>query len=126
MRIDDAITGYIRLRDKKEKMQRQHKDELVGIVESMQKVEAWLMREFNSQGITESKNGVGSAFIQNNDSCTVQDREGFLEFCKESDNYELMDIRASKPVIRAYMENFKEIPTGIKYTQRDVIRIRRK
>lgn len=126
MNVGEAIDGYIKLRDKKEELAKKHKDELAPITEKMKTVEAWLKREFQRMGTTSAKGTAGgTAFIQTNDSCRVVDGEAFMNYVKENEAFELMDVRASKTVVRDFMENTGEIPPGLDYTQADVIRVRR-
>ena len=123
--ISEAIDGYVKLRNKKNELARKHKDELEPINKKMDTIEAWLKREFDKQGVTQQKSASGSvAFVQGADSCTCTDKEAFLEFVKENEAFELMDVRPSKTVVRAFMEERGEIPPGVKFTQYDVIRVR--
>jgi len=126
MKVAEAIDGYVKMRDKKKAMQDRHKEELAPINENMRTIEVWLMREFNSQGVTQQKGASGAtAFIQNNDSCSAPDKEAFINYVRDNDRFELLEIRPAKTVIREFMEDKGEVPPGIKYTQHDVIRIRR-
>jgi hypothetical protein len=123
---EQVIEKYIKLRDKKELIVREQKEALAPINEALEKIEAWLMRDLTSEGIQSKSSKFGTAFIQSNDSVTVEDKIGFLDFCKEKNAFELLDVRASKVVVRDYMEATGTMPVGIKYTQADVIRVRRK
>jgi len=126
MKIADAISGYIKLRDAKEELAKKQKEEMKPYNEKLAKIEAWLMKKFLEEGVTQQKGKDGGiAFIQSNDSCKVVDQQAFMDFVKENNAFELMDVRASKTVVRDFMENQGEIPPGISYTQSDVIRVRR-
>ena len=66
-----------------------------------------------------------TAFLKEVDSCKTTDGIAFLEFCKERDAFELLEIRPSKTTIRAFMENYGEIPPGVDFTQSIDVQVRR-
>lgn len=127
MKIGQVIDKYIVLREKKEAIQRRHKDELAKLNEQMSTVEKWLHRELHRDGLSKQSSEQGNTvFLQTADSCSVQDKEAFLNYVKENDRFELMDVRANKSTVRDFMGNFDEIPPGIKFTSTEVVRVRRK
>jgi len=126
MKMNDAISAYVKLRDAKEALAKKHKDEMSGYNEKLAVIERWVQRELDRQGMDKAGNkSVGTAFIQKVDSCTVADKEAFMKFVKDEDHFELLDIRASKTVVRDFMENTGEIPPGVKFDSARVVRIRR-
>jgi hypothetical protein len=124
--LEQAIQKYISLRDEKEAIQRKHKDELATINEGMKLIEKWTSRELNKMGLEESRSSVGSVFFSNADTCKVVDKDAFLSFCKDTNQFELMEIKASKVVVRDFMTNSGEIPAGVEFKSADVVRFRRK
>ena len=126
MNVGDAIDGYVKIRDQKKELDAVQKEQMAPLNEKLRTIEAWLMREFLKSNVTQQKGtSGGTAFIQSNDSVKVTDQEVFMQFCKDRDAYELLDVRASKTVVKAFIENSNEVPPGISYTQANVIRVRR-
>ena len=124
--LDQAITSYIKLREEKETIARRHKDELCAINEKMKLIEKWTSRELNKQGLEESRNSAGSVFFSNADTCKGVDKDAFLSFVTTTGQFELMEVKASKVVVRDFMQSSGEIPAGIEFKSADVIRFRRK
>lgn len=126
MKTGEVIAKYVTLRDKKNKLVREQKEEVAKYTEKLDMIETWLLREYQKEGLTSQKGLDGStAFIKSADTCTVKDRDAFLNFIKDNDHFELADIRASKTVIRDYMEETGNLPPGLSWSSIDKINVRK-
>ncbi len=123
--VEEVIKGYVKLRDKKNKLKQQHTEELVPINEKMLLVEGWLMRDLLSRGVQSQKTAEGTAFLQKNSKATVKDRDAFLEFVRENKMWDLIENRVAKSVVEDYLENTGEVVPGINFEKIQVVRIRR-
>jgi hypothetical protein len=123
--VEEVVKGYIKLRDKKNDLKREHTEELAPINEKMALVEGWLMRDLVTRGVQSQKTAAGTAFLQKSTRATVKDRDAFLEFVKEKEMWDLLENRVAKSVVVDYLENTGEVIPGVNFEQTQVVRIRR-
>jgi hypothetical protein len=125
-KIDDVISMYLKLRNKKEQLEAQVKDDIKAIKTKMDKIEAFIKRKADTDGVTNYKvNGVGTAFLQTTDYANVSSWDDTLKFIKENDAYEMLERRVAKKAVREYIEENKTVPPGITYGTRVSVNIRR-
>lgn len=125
MNVDQVIAAYIKLRDTAEEIKERHKQELAKVNDQMHKLEGWLHKSLQAQGLTNFKGAAGTAFLQTVSSATVADRETFFNYVRENQAWELLESRCAKTVVDDYLESHGEAPPGIKHERTEVIRIRR-
>ena len=123
--VKDVIKGYVKLRDMKNEMKRQHTEALAPINEKMQLVEGWLMRDLISRGVESQKTSEGTSYLQKSTSATVKDRDAFLNFVRENNMWDLLENRVAKSVVVDHLENTGEVIPGVNFEQAQVVRIRR-
>lgn len=124
-KIDAVVAAYIKLRDHKDEVKSRHKDELAPINEQMAKLEGWLHRELNAQGVDSFKTKAGTAFVQKATSVTVAEWDVTLPFIREHDLWDLLEARVSKSAVQDYVESTKEVPPGVNVRVEEVVRVRR-
>ncbi len=120
-----AVANYVILRDKRNALRDQHKQELAPLLHTMDRLEAWLLNHLNSTGAKSVATTEGTAFKKERVSVTVQDREAFLEFAMDNDELGLLDIRASKLAVEEFLEANGELPPGTSIVRETVAQIRR-
>lgn len=125
MKVDAIVKGYIALRDKKTELKRKQQEEMAPLNEAMNKLEAWLQRELQRQGVQNFKTEEGTAFLQTDTRCTVKDWEACLNYILENEEYGLLEARVSKTAIRDVLENTGELVPGVSLTEETVCRVRR-
>jgi transposase len=121
---DQVIQKYIQLRDEKSKIEERHKEELVGHKNAMEKLEAWLQSHLQKEGLQSLKSAIGTAFLKEVSSATVEDRDTFFSFALNG-HLELLDARCSKTVVDDFVEANGSPPPGVKYSKTQVVQIRR-
>ena len=125
-KVDEVISTYLRLRSKKEKIEAEVKDKVSGLKTKMEKIESWLQRKADAEGVTSfSAKGVGTAFVTKTDYANVSDWDAVLDFIKENDSYEMLERRVSKKAVRDYIQESKAVPPGITYGTRVGVNIRK-
>jgi hypothetical protein len=125
MNIDDVIKGYVKLRDELDARKKEQAMELAPLREKMDKIEAWLQNQLQSQGLKNFKGASGTAFLKEVTSATVQDWDATLAFIKEQDRWELLERRVAKTVVEDYVESTGEIPPGVELKRETVVQVRR-
>lgn len=123
--IDQLITHYIALRDRKGELKKEFDDRVAGIDEAMKRIESALADHLQKTGTERVGSANGTAFFSTERSATVADREAFLGFLEETGNWHLADIRAAKKQITDYRDEMDDLPPGINWREAKVVRVNR-
>ena len=121
-----ATEAYIKLRDKKKERDDAHKDSLKPLVQMMDQIEAGLIEFLNASGSNSIASDHGTAYKAVQVSATVENKETFMAFVRETQQWEALDIKANKTFVKDYMEENEEVPPGVKVSQMQTIGVQRK
>ena len=128
MTPEKAIAAYIKIRDQRDETQKRHKEELAPTWDALKKIEGWLHRELQRDGLSQYKGkGIGTAFIHTSSTAKVVDWNGaLLPWIKANDAFELLEARVSKTVVRDYITNSGgKVPPGIDWQEIEIVQVRR-
>jgi phage host-nuclease inhibitor protein Gam len=126
MKLSEAVTLYIQLRDKKAQMKSDFDASVAPINEKMDKLEAKLLDVFNKTGMDSVKTEHGTAYTAVRTTASVADREAFMEFVKANEEWSLIEVRAAKTAIEQFRDNNDDaLPPGINIRSERVVNIRR-
>jgi hypothetical protein len=126
MKIDAVISGVITLRDKIDEIKKRQKEELAPLNANMLKLEAFLQSQLQLQGTTSiAAKGIGTAYLQDVVSCTVEDWQATLDWIKATEGWEFLERRVSKTVVQEYMESQGAVPPGVNVRTEVEVRVRR-
>lgn len=123
--VDKVIKKYMALRTEKERVEAAAKAEVAEIKKTLDKLEAWLMKKADEDGVTSFKTDHGTAFLSTTDFAGVEDWNAVLQFVQENDAWDMLQKSVSKVAVRGYLEEHKEVPPGIKYGTKLDINIRK-
>lgn len=123
--VDEVVKGYIKLRDRKVKLKKEQMDELRPITDKMVILENWLLRDLQTRKVESQKTAEGTAFISTMSAATVKDRDAFFKYVIENEQWDLLENRVSKTVVRDHLEDTGEVVPGVNYSETVVVRIRR-
>jgi hypothetical protein len=123
--VDKVIAKYMRLRERKAAIEAEVKEQLEAVKTDMAKLEAWLMKKLDEDGLTSFKTDHGTAFLTTTDFANVEDWDATLKFIIENKAYDMLQRRVSKDAVRAHIDDTKEVPAGIKYGTKLEISIRK-
>lgn len=126
MNAEQLIDKYLSIRDKKAEMEKRHKAELEQFSKAMAKIEEVLMGLLSRAGGDSLKTAAGTAYIATVASAKVEDWEAALDWIKSTENWEMLERRASKTFVQAHVENTGELPPGVSLTTLRRLNIRRK
>ena len=126
MTVEEIIAKYIELRDKKDAIKDKAKQETAAIDDLMNRIEAKLLDAFNKLGVDSFKTGVGTAYTINQTSATVADKEIFMDYVKDNQEWSLLEVRAAKLAVEQFIEANDKIPPGLNWRTSLAVGIRRK
>ena len=126
MKLSEAVSLYIQLRDKKAQMKAEFDALVAPVQEKMDKLEAKLLDVFNQTGMDSVKTEFGTAYATTRSSASVADRDTFMDFVKANEEWALLEVRVSKTAVEQYRSaNDDELPPGVNIREERVVNIRR-
>jgi len=125
MTVQDIISKYIALRDRKDVIRREYNERVAKIAEAMNLMEAMLMDQLNNIGAESTKTEAGTAYIEHRTSATVADRDAFFAFVDQNDAWDMLESRCSKTAVEQYKNVYGELPPGLNYRVERVVNVRR-
>ena len=125
MKLSEAVSIYIKMRDKKAQMKADFDASVAPLTEKMDKLEAKLLDVFNKTGVDSVKTEFGTAYTTTRVTASVADREIFMTHVKENDDWALLEVRASKTAVEQYRETNNDLPPGVSIREERVVNVRR-
>ena len=121
-----ATEMFIKLRDTKKAKDDEHKKSVAKLVAAMDKLEGALLEFLDANGVQNIACSAGTAYKSSKRSATIEDKEAFMSFVKETEQWEALDIKANKTFVNDYLEENQEAPPGVKITQINTVGVQRK
>jgi hypothetical protein len=125
MKLSEAVSIYIKMRDKKAQMKAEFDASIAPLNEKMDKLEAKLLDVFNKTGMDSVKTEFGTAYTTTRVTASVADREIFMNYVKEHEEWSLLEIRAAKTAVEQYRSIHEDLPPGISMREERVVNVRR-
>lgn len=125
MTPNDMIDAYVKLRDKKQDIEKRHKAELAPLNEMMGSLEAYLLENMRVAGLSSLRGTAGTAYKTLKTSARVVDWPLTLDFILKNQMYDLLEHRVSKLVVQSIMEETKQAVPGVETSQEDSVNVRR-
>lgn len=122
----DMVANYIRLRDYKTAANEEFKKSMEKVNVAMAKLEAQLLTHLEQTGADSVACPQGTVYRNTQYSATVEDRDAFHNWAKETEQWDALDIKANKTFVRDYAEKHGEIPPGVKFSSMHTVGVRRK
>lgn len=126
MKISELVAKYIELRDKKSEIKAEYDAKVAKVDEVLNKIEAKFLEVFESTGMDSVKTEFGTAYSSLRTSASIADREAFMEFVKNHDEWSLLEVRCSKSAVEQFKTaNDDQLPPGINWRAERVVNVRR-
>lgn len=137
---------YLRLRATKDDVKRQASARLAPIDHGMAMLEAHFLAKMNEMQVDSLKNEAGTPYRSTRVSITVADNQAFVDFVLssalealpvaeaarekikqvivDSGQFALIEARASKSAVEAYLEETSELPPGLNRREEATVNVR--
>lgn len=125
MDMQEAVAGFIRLRDLKARAEAEHKEKLKPVVEAMDKLEAFMLKELNGMGGDSVKTAAGTAYKSKRVSVSVADWLAFKAFTDERGLDHMINHSANKTAVEEYLEETGQLPPGLNRSVEIVVNVRK-
>ena len=124
--VNKLIAQYVMLRDRKEAMEKKHKEELKPFKTLMTEVEGLMLDYLNQTGADRIAGDGGTAYKSTVPRCTIRDRDAFRNFVIAMEAFDLVDWRANANNVAEHIkENTGQTPPGVNFSTYTSIRFRR-
>lgn len=120
MKMSEIVKRYVELRDKRAQL----KAESAELKAEMDQIESKLLAAFDKLGVDSAKTPFGTAYTTTNTSAKVADKEVFMNFVRDTEQWELLETRAAKLAVEHYKEINGDLPPGISWQQETVVNVR--
>lgn len=126
MKLSEAVSLYIWLRDQKSQLKAEYEAAVAPVQKKMDTLEAKLLDIFNTTGMDSVKTEFGTAYATTRSSATIADRDIFMDFVKAHQEWGLLEVRASKAAVEQFRAaNDNELPPGVNLREERVVNVRR-
>ena len=125
--LQQMITTYIALRDKKAEITKAQKEVLAQYTTAMDEIADYLKGWLANQKVNAIGCDAGVAFIRRSRSATVADRATFREFVISNNNYDLADFSANVDAVEDFIrEHDGQLPSGVNFRVFEKVSVNRK
>lgn len=124
--LEKYVAQGIALRDKIKQIQERHKTELAPYLETQEQLKNALLSHLNQVGADSIRTGAGTFFRAERVSASLADPDAFMKYVTRTGKFDLLDRKANKTAVEAYMEEHGVPPPGVSYTKAYDVNIRRK
>nr|DAE97287.1 MAG TPA: hypothetical protein [Caudoviricetes sp.] len=112
-RVDDIVAAYVRLRDQKAELKAQQAEVMKPYDEALAKLEAEALQILSDTGVESMKTSAGTVYKSVATSATVQDKSAFMDYIKEHQAFDLLDVRANKTAVQDFVTENQDTPPGV-------------
>lgn len=113
--IEQAIGAYVKLREKKAQIEAKAKADTKPVVDTMDKIEAYLKEQADLLGVQSFKTDSGTAFLTTSERANVANWDEVLKFILENEAFDMLEKRVNKTAVREYLSANQAVPPGVNY-----------
>lgn len=126
MTESEGVSLYLAVRERRAERKKSYTADDEKDVALQDKLEALFLAKFQKSG-TDSLTirGVGTAYTASRCSASVADKEIFLDFIKQNEEWGLLDTRALKSAVEDYKLAHQALPPGINWKEEIVVNVRK-
>ena len=125
MKVSELVSKYIELRDKKAQIKAEYDGKVAKVDEVLNKIESKFLEVFEQTGMDSVRTEFGTAYASLRTSVSIADKEAFMEFVKNNNEWPLLEVRPSKSAVEQYKSVTEELPPGVNWRAERVVNIRR-
>jgi hypothetical protein len=110
---DQLVALYIALRDLASEIE---EDTLTPISRALESIAQEMARKLDSDGEQSASTAAGTAFFESLDSVSLSDPDQYFSWVVENAAWDMIEKRASKTGVKAFIEQHKALPPGAKFS----------
>lgn len=125
MKLSELVAKYIELRDKKAQIKAEYDGKVAKLDENLDKIEAVLLKTFDSTGMDSAKTEFGTAYTSTRTTASVANPDVFMKYVIANEAWHLLEKRAAKSGVEQYKAEHDDVPPGVSWRSERTINIRR-
>lgn len=125
MDLEDLISKYISLRDKRAQLKKayQAKDDVLKA--AMDAAEAAALKRMEDLGAKSIRTDAGTVYKEEKRSVTTADAETFFNYVREHNAWDMIEKRPAKATVLEWVDEHGSLPPGLNLYSELTIKIRR-
>lgn len=125
MDLEDLVSQYVELRDKKSQVTAKAK-ELVGKLDAkLDSLEGEILQQLNANGLESARTKAGTAYKKTSRFTNVAQWNDFFPWVQETGNWHMLTKAANKTAVLEYLDESEELPPGINLVSKIEVSINR-
>ena len=125
MKLSELVAKYIELRDKKAQIKAEYDGKVAKLDENLDKIEAVLLKTFDSAGMDSVKTEFGTAYTSTRTTASVANPDVFMKYVVANEAWHLLEKRAAKSGVEQYKAEHDDVPPGVSWRSERIVNIRR-
>lgn len=123
--IEEAVSGYRTLRERKTEITARHTEELKPIREKMDLIEAWLHKQLNDLKVESFKTAEGTAYTTRTTSVKITDWSTALQSIVEQDLFHMLEKKLSSKQLELFLNEEGHNLPGTELSFNTNVRVRK-
>jgi len=120
------VEQYIELRDEISRLDDEHKEKMKPFRDLLEKLNGALLDHLNNINSESVRTDAGTVYKTEKTSATIADGDAFMGYVIENRDWDLLDRRANKTAVAAYIQEHGALPPGINFSTTYLVGVRRK
>lgn len=120
------VRQYVQLRDLIKERDDEHKKKMAPYRETLEKLGALLLEHLDTIGGESVKSAAGTVYKTVRKSASIQDGDAFMKYVINSEAWDLLDRKANVTAVEDFAKENGVLPPGVRFTQTNVVGVRRK
>jgi chemotaxis methyl-accepting protein methylase len=121
---DTAMKLYFQCKSEVAAIEAEAKEKSTPLKEKMNTLIAWMEAKAQEEGLKNVPTQYGTGYWTTHTNCSVANSTEFFDFVRNQNAWELIEKRASKAAVSAYLDENKALPPGINFGKVRVFNVR--
>ena len=124
-KLDDMVEKYLQAKDALALSDAAHKQKTARVRQWMEDQLAAVLVRLKELGADNIRTRAGTAYRSTVRSATLADPAAFRDFVAENEAWDLVDMKANAPAVKAWIDEHEALPPGVNFGETIVARVRR-
>ncbi len=124
-RLDKWIQQYVALRDRIKEMEEAFEKSKKPLADAMEELNGLMQSFLDDSGIDSIKTRYGTCYSSVRYSASLTDAKAFMDYVISNGAFELLDRKANKTAVKAFVEENSTLPPGCNLTALRTVGVRR-
>ena len=122
--VDDAVAAIVAVRTRRAELKRAWEAEDAKLKEGQEKIELWILKRAQEQGVKSFKTAHGTAYQSTTLRASASDWPAFTKWVRENDRFDLLTKRIGTTELAAILKDDPEfVVPGVSYTYETSINV---